>query len=40
MKIIPLGCGSAFTMKDFQTNLLVDVGFKGFCQKGINILGE
>jgi len=24
MKIIPLGCGSAFTMKDYQTNLLVE----------------
>ncbi len=24
MKIIPLGCGSAFTMKDFQTNLLIE----------------
>ena len=24
MKITPLGCGSAFTMKDFQSNLLIE----------------
>lgn len=24
MKVTPLGCGSAFTMKDFQTNILIE----------------
>jgi len=24
MKIIPIGCGNAFTMKDYQTNLLIE----------------